>query len=69
MRKTGDLRTELLRHFYDKGYSLREAMHPLRLGYRPTVLAKLCRQTGIWFRDLDEAEQGGKALKKSQQAA
>jgi hypothetical protein len=62
MRKTADLRVELLKRFYDQGYSLREAMHPMRLGYRPSALAALCQQNSIFFRDLNEVEAEGREL-------
>lgn len=60
MRKTRDLRAELLKQFHNKGYTLRETMHPMRLGYHPSTLAKLARTHGVYFSDLDEVEKEGR---------
>lgn len=68
MRKTADLRVELLKRFFDQGYSLREAMHPMRLGYRPSALSKLCQENSIFFRDLDEVAAEGRELSRKRRS-
>lgn len=65
MRKTGELRVELLQHFHGLGYTLRDCMHPSRLGYRPAALAKLARQGNVQFPDVDEVEKEGRELAAS----
>ncbi len=57
MQATPIVRAQLLQHFKGLGYSLRDCLHPQRLGNHPAQLVKVCRQNGITFPDLDEVER------------